>query len=155
LNGVDVARKVTILARLAGLRIELSDVSVENMVPQELRTVASSEEFMQKLLQFDEEFDRMNQEALKQQCVLRYVGVIDFSPDTSLHDKCKVVIKKYPFDHPFAQLKGSDNIIAFTTKRFQQPLIIQGAGAGAQVTAHGIMSDLVKIADCVHFHAHQ
>lgn len=55
---------------------------------------------------------------------------------------------RYPKDHPFAQLKGSDNIIAFYTERFSQsPLIIQGAGAGASVTAHGVMSDLLRVAE--------
>jgi homoserine dehydrogenase len=61
-----------------------------------------------------------------------------------------IMLFSYPKDHPFAQLKGTDNIIAFYTERFSpQPLIIQGAGAGAAVTAHGVLSDLLKISETV------
>ncbi len=62
-----------------------------------------------------------------------------------MNGESSVTLRQYPLSHPFAALKGSDNIIAFTTKRFPNPLIIQGAGAGAAVTAFGMFSDLLKI----------
>lgn len=74
--------------------------------------------------------------------VLRYVGVVD-----AINKEGRVELRRYKKDHPFAQLSGSDNIIAFTTKRYkEQPLIVRGPGAGAQVTAGGIFSDILRLA---------
>ncbi|KAK9722906.1 Homoserine dehydrogenase [Basidiobolus ranarum] len=141
LNGMDVARKVAILGRVAGLDVSLETLSVENIVPEELRSVATAEEFMQKLPQFDSHFAKLNESALANDEVLRYVGVVDPNGESS------VKLMRYPASHPFASLKGSDNIIAFTTERFPNPLIVQGAGAGAAVTAFGIFSDILKITE--------
>ncbi|CAK9170864.1 unnamed protein product [Ilex paraguariensis] len=74
--------------------------------------------------------------------VLRYVGVVDI-----IKQKGDVELRKYKKDHPFAQLSGSDNIIAFTTERYKkQPLIVRGPGAGAEVTAGGVFSDILRLA---------
>jgi bifunctional aspartokinase / homoserine dehydrogenase 1 len=74
--------------------------------------------------------------------VLRYVGVVDV-----VNQKGLVELKRYKNDHPFAQLSGSDNIIAFTTTRYKdQPLIVRGPGAGAEVTAGGVFSDILRLA---------
>lgn len=74
--------------------------------------------------------------------VLRYLGVVDVS-----NEKGVVELRRYKKDHPFAQLSGSDNIIAFTTRRYRnQPLIVRGPGAGAQVTAGGIFNDILRLA---------
>lgn len=74
--------------------------------------------------------------------VLRYVGVVDV-----IKQKGKVQLRTYKKDHPFAQLSGSDNIIAFTTTRYkEQPLIVRGPGAGAEVTAGGVFSDILRLA---------
>jgi len=74
--------------------------------------------------------------------VLRYVGVVDLQAKRG-----SVELRRYPANHPFAQLQGSDNIIAFTTQRYEkQPLIVRGPGAGADVTAGGIFSDLLRLA---------
>ncbi|KAJ1964955.1 Homoserine dehydrogenase [Dipsacomyces acuminosporus] len=142
LNGMDVARKVTILGRAAGLDIGTDTLPVENIVPEALRGVATADEFMAKLPEFDEHFRQLNAEALASGSVLRYVGLVDAAGGQS-----SVKLSRYPLEHPFASLKGSDNIIAFTTERFPNPLIIQGAGAGAAVTAFGIFADLIKIAE--------
>jgi aspartokinase/homoserine dehydrogenase 1 len=72
---------------------------------------------------------------------LRFVGVVDPANNTG-----SVELRRYPKDHPFAQLSGSDNIISFTTERYsEQPLIIRGPGAGAAVTAGGVFSDLLRL----------
>ncbi|OIW21262.1 hypothetical protein TanjilG_31375 [Lupinus angustifolius] len=142
LSGTDVARKVIILARESGLKLELSDIPVESLVPEPLRVCASAQEFMQQLPKFDEEFGKKQHDAENAGEVLRYVGVVDVT-----NKKGFVELRRYKKDHPFAQLSGSDNIIAFTTRRYnQQPLIVRGPGAGAQVTAGGIFSDILRLA---------
>lgn len=142
LSGTDVARKVIILARESGLKLELSDIPVQSLVPQPLRANASVEEYMQRLPQFDSEMARERQEAEDAGDVLRYVGVVD-----AVSEEGRVEMRRYKKDHPFAQLSGSDNIIAFTTTRYkEQPLIVRGPGAGAQVTAGGIFSDILRLA---------
>ncbi|KAJ3333328.1 Homoserine dehydrogenase [Blyttiomyces sp. JEL0837] len=135
LNGMDVGRKVTILGRLAGLRLELDTLSIENIVPEPLRNIPSANEFMTKLPSFDAHFAALNEEAGKNGQVLRCVGVVDPNGKSGVYVNRQVFIGI-----------GSDNIIAFTTKRFPNPLIIQGAGAGAAVTAFGMFSDLLRIA---------
>ncbi|CAJ2677510.1 unnamed protein product [Trifolium pratense] len=142
LSGTDVARKVIILARESGLKLELSNIPVESLVPEPLRACASAQEFMQQLPKFDPEFAKKQEEADNAGEVLRYVGVVDVT-----NQKGVVELRRYKKDHPFAQLSGSDNIIAFTTRRYKnQPLIVRGPGAGAQVTAGGIFSDILRLA---------
>ncbi|KAJ3312303.1 hypothetical protein HDV04_003196 [Boothiomyces sp. JEL0838] len=138
LNGLDVARKVVILGRVSGLPLSLDTLQIENIVPKELRE-ADASTFMEQLSNYDDYFSKLNKEALESKSVLRYVGCVD--PNGS-----SVALKKFDASHPFASLKGSDNIIAFYTKRFPNPLIVQGAGAGAEVTAFGMFSDVLKIA---------
>ncbi|KAI8341691.1 homoserine dehydrogenase-domain-containing protein [Chlamydoabsidia padenii] len=140
LNGMDVARKVTICGRLAGVDLDLTTLPVENIVPGPLQTVASAEEFMAKLPEYDDHFTKLNEEAKKDNQVLRCVGLVDVKGGQS-----GVKLLRYPGSHPFASLQGSDNIIKFTTEYFPNGLIIQGAGAGAAVTSFGIFSDILKI----------
>ncbi|KAG2710094.1 hypothetical protein I3843_04G008800 [Carya illinoinensis] len=142
LSGTDVARKVIILARESGLKLELSDIPIDNLVPEPLRDSASPEEFMQQLPQFDQDMTNNRQDAEDAGEVLRYVGIVDVA-----NKKGVVELRRYKKDHPFAQLSGSDNIIAFTTTRYKnQPLIVRGPGAGAQVTAGGVFSDILRLA---------
>jgi len=142
LNGTDVARKVAILARECGLGVELGDIPVESLVPGPLRAVASGADYMARLPEFDGEMATRLKEAEASGEVLRYVGVVDVQGG-----KGSVELRRYPKAHPFAQLQGSDNIIAFTTARyFKQPLIVRGPGAGADVTAGGVFSDLLRLA---------
>ncbi|KAF7726994.1 hypothetical protein EC973_008107 [Apophysomyces ossiformis] len=144
MNGMDVARKVTICGRLAGLDLDLSTLPVENIVPEPLQNIASAEEFMTRLPEFDDHFAKLNEEAKKEGKVLRYVGLVDLKGGNS-----SVKLMKYPASHPFGSLQGSDNMIKFNTEYFPNGLIIQGAGAGSAVTAFGIYSDLLKIQERV------
>jgi bifunctional aspartokinase / homoserine dehydrogenase 1 len=137
-----VARKVAILAREAGLRLELDDIPVESLVPEPLRACPTADEYLARLPEFDQEMAARLASAEASGEVLRYVGVVDAEKGTG-----SVELRRYPRDHPFAQLQGSDNIIAFTTARyFKQPLVVRGPGAGAEVTAGGVFSDLLRLA---------
>ena len=143
LNGMDVARKVCILARESGLKgIEMSDIDIMNLVPEPLRNTESIDEFMSKLPEYDEELGAKIMAAAERGNVLRYVGVIDFKSKTG-----SVQLKEYPGDHAFATLKGADNILSITTDRYTSdtPLVIRGPGAGAAVTAGGVFSDLLRL----------
>ncbi|KAG8837563.1 hypothetical protein FRB91_008055, partial [Serendipita sp. 411] len=129
LNGADVARKLTILSRLVPqLRSHLSEgyksVSITSLVPSELASITSGDEFVSKLPEFDSTFEKLREDATKEGKVLRYAGVIDVQ-----NKVVKAALEKYPTDHAFAtSLQGSDNIIAFHTRRYgSRPLIVQGA----------------------------
>ncbi|TVU11194.1 hypothetical protein EJB05_44763 [Eragrostis curvula] len=142
LSGTDVARKVIILARESGLKLELSDIPVKSLVPEALATCSSADEFMQRLPSFDQDWAKQRSDAEAAGEVLRYVGVVD-----AVNKKGQVELRRYKRDHPFAQLSGSDNIIAFTTSRYkEQPLIVRGPGAGAEVTAGGVFCDILRLA---------
>lgn len=142
LAGMDVARKVTILARECGVDVELEDVSVQSLVPEALRGCSTADEYMTRLPEFDSEMNAQLKEAEDAGDCLRFVGVVDVANGCG-----SVQLRRYPKDHPFAQLNGSDNIIAFSTERYSdQPLIIRGPGAGAAVTAGGVFSDLLRLA---------
>ncbi|KAI9644497.1 Homoserine dehydrogenase [Ciborinia camelliae] len=142
LNGLDVARKLTILARLAGLQVESpTSFPVQSLIPKELESVASGEEFLQKLPEFDSQMEETKIAAEKEGKVVRFVGSIDVAKK-----EVKVGLEKFDKSHPIAALKGSDNIISFYTERYgSNPLIIQGAGAGGEVTAMGVTGDLIKV----------
>lgn len=141
LNGLDVARKLTILARLAGLEVESpTSFPVQSLIPKELESCSSGDEFMSKLSEFDSQMEDIKNAAEKEGKVVRFVGSIDVASKA-----VKVGLEKFDKSHPIAALKGSDNIISFTTKRYQSPLIIQGAGAGGDVTAAGVTGDLFKV----------
>jgi homoserine dehydrogenase len=147
LNGLDVARKLTILARLAGLKVESpTSFPVQSLIPKELESCSSGDEFLEKLPQYDDQMEKLKADAEKEGKVIRFVGSVDVP-----NNKVKVGLEKFDTSHPIAALKGSDNIIAFYTKRYgDNPLIIQGAGAGGEVTAMGVTADLVKVLRLLH-----
>lgn len=143
LSGMDVARKLIILARELGLEVELEDVSVESLVPEELRG-ASAEEFLGSLSRHDRAVSEMLDAARARGQALRYVGRIDEA------GRLSAGLRPFPLDHPFANLRGSDNIISFRTARYDaQPMIVRGPGAGPEVTAAGVFSDLLRLASFV------
>ncbi len=147
LNGLDVARKLTILARLAGLEVESpTSFPVQSLIPKELESCSSGDEFLQKLPEFDGQMDKLKTDAEKEGKVIRFVGSMDVTKK-----EVKVGLEKFDKGHPIAALKGSANIIAFYTKRYgDNPLIIQGAGAGGDVTAMGVTADLVRVLKLLH-----
>ena len=142
LNGLDVARKLTILARLSGLPVESpTSFPVQSLIPKELESCSSGDEFLQKLPDFDSHMEAIKVQAEKQGKVIRFVGSIDMATEA-----VKVGLETFDAAHPIASLKGSDNIISFHTERYgSNPLTIQGAGAGGEVTAMGVTSDLLKV----------
>ncbi|KAF7191911.1 Homoserine dehydrogenase [Pseudocercospora fuligena] len=147
LNGLDVARKLTILARIAGLNVESPTAfPVQSLIPKELESCKSGDEFLQRLPEFDAQMDKIKEEATQEGKVVRFVGSIDVPSK-----QVKVGLEKFDASHPIAALKGSDNIINFYTKRYgSNPLIIQGAGAGGDVTAMGVTGDLLKVIRVLH-----
>lgn len=143
LSGMDVARKVVILAREIGIDVELDDVPVKSLVPEALSSEdVSIDDFMKRLPEYDEELSAMANEAAKANELLRYVGVVNAETG-----KCTVELRRYSKSHPFGRLQGTDNIVSFHTKRYDaQPLVVQGPGAGADVTAAGVFADLLRLA---------
>ena len=140
LSGVDVARKLIILAREMGLEVEMDAVQVDSMVAEDLRG-ASVDEYLQTLGKHDETITGLLNSARDRGEVLRYVGTIDSNGNMSAQ------LRGYPLDHPFASLTGSDNIVSFQTARYNsQPMIVRGPGAGPEVTAGGVFSDLLRLA---------
>ena len=125
LNGVDVARKLVILARICGLEIENTDAfPVQSLIPKELESVASGEEFMEKLPGYDGKMEEIRNIAGEKGKVVRFVGSIDVE-----RKALRVGLEEFDKGHPIAGLKGSDNIISFYTERYgSNPLIVQGAG---------------------------
>ncbi|OQV05772.1 hypothetical protein CLAIMM_10446 [Cladophialophora immunda] len=144
LNGMDVARKLTILARLAGLKVQGPDsFPVQSLIPKELESASSSDEFMARLPEFDEQMESYKSQAAAQNKVVRYVGSVDVGKA-----EVKVGLEMVDKGSPIAGLKGSDNLICFYTKRYgANPLVIQGAGAGGEVTAMGVTADLIKVVE--------
>lgn len=125
LNGLDVARKLTILARIAGLKVEgPTSFPVQSLIPKELEGVGSGEEFLARLGEFDGVMEEVKGEAERAGKVVRYVGSIDVG-----RGEVKVGLESFDKTHPIAALSGSDNIISFYTRRYgANPLIVQGGG---------------------------
>jgi aspartokinase/homoserine dehydrogenase 1 len=139
LSGMDVARKLIILAREMGLRTELDEVRVESLVPRALAG-CGIEEFVERLAEFDDTMLARLQDATSRGSVLRYVGSVD------AQGRAEVGLVELPKTHPFANIALTDNIVRFQTARYDKnPLIVQGPGAGPAVTAAGVFADLLRV----------
>ncbi|HEY4648308.1 MAG TPA: ACT domain-containing protein, partial [Gemmatimonadales bacterium] len=139
LSGMDVARKALILARLLGFRGELRGDAVESLVPRWARSIAL-DEFLDRIEELDPAWKRRAARASKAGRVLRYVAVVTAR-------KIAVGVRSVPTTSPFAAIQGSDNQLVFTTTRYQSnPLVITGPGAGAEVTAAGVLNDVLRLA---------
>jgi bifunctional aspartokinase / homoserine dehydrogenase 1 len=140
LSGTDVARKAVILAREAGLTLELADIEVESLVPAALAN-ASVDEFLKRLPDFDAPMAERVEAAKRGGKVLRYVATIDVRAA-----KAQVGLESFAPQHPFANISLTDNIVQFVTGRYcDNPLIVRGPGAGPAVTAGGIFADLLRL----------
>ncbi len=140
LSGTDVARKLVILARESGMPLSLADVGVESLVPDALRG-ADRDAFMAGLETLDAPMQARLDAARANGCVLRYVARLERD------GKASVALRELPADHAFAHLRLTDNCVSFTTRRYcNNPLVVQGPGAGPEVTAAGVFSDLLRLA---------
>jgi len=138
LGGMDVARKLLILARVAGRALELEQVTAEPLLPPETWAALTLEEFWERLPDVDEAFLLRRQEAEAQNRRLAFLAVLD-------SEGARVSLQALPEEHPCAAVRGSDNLIALTTERYSEtPLVLRGPGAGPEVTAAGVFSDLLR-----------
>jgi aspartokinase/homoserine dehydrogenase 1 len=141
LSGMDVARKLVILARELGQDIEIGEFPVESLIPAPLRDVGAAD-FMEALPQYDEQVKVRFEEAKSAGKVLRYVATLNSAGEAS------VALKKISPDNAMAHINLTDNIVKFTTQRYaKNPLVIQGPGAGPAITAGGIFADVLSLAN--------
>jgi aspartokinase/homoserine dehydrogenase 1 len=139
LCGVDAARKLVILARAAGRALEAGDVAIENLVPPSLRD-ADVRTFLARAAELDEAIENRRRAAAAEGRVLRHLAALDE------HGGARVGLVAVAPDHPASRLSGTDNLFALTTQRYRaRPLVIQGPGAGAEVTAQALLGDLLSL----------
>jgi bifunctional aspartokinase / homoserine dehydrogenase 1 len=140
LSGTDVARKLVILAREMGMQLELADVALEGLIPPPLVGVGV-EEFMARLTELDAPMLARLEAARARNHVLRYVGALD-----AASNRATVGLVELERSHPFANINLTDNVVRFVTSRYDQnPLVVQGPGAGPAVTAGGVFADLLRV----------
>ncbi|GAK88638.1 aspartokinase [Nonlabens ulvanivorans] len=140
LSGNDVARKLLVLAREAGLKIEFSDITIENLVIPDLQT-ASANQFIDRITDLDKPLQH-RKSLLQPDEVLRHLGKLDV-----VNKRLEVSLQVVKKESPAGQLQGSDGFFEIYSKSYAaHPLVIKGAGAGKAVTARGLLSDIIKIA---------
>ena len=141
LSGMDMAKKLLILVREMRVRMELDDIILERFLPDACFEVETVEDFLKELEKYDNRFEEKRKRAEEKGKVLRYIARYE-------DNKARISLEEVNINHPFYFLEWSDNIIAFTTERYKEtPLVIKGAGAGAEVTASGVLADIVKISN--------
>ncbi|WP_394973192.1 bifunctional aspartate kinase/homoserine dehydrogenase I [uncultured Croceitalea sp.] len=139
LSGIDVMRKILILARESGYQLEIDEITNESFLPDESLHTNSNEAFFESLKKYENNFQERYKTATEKGCKLKYVAQFK-------NGKASVGLQEIPEGHDFYNLEGSDNIVLFFTERYpNQPMIIKGAGAGADVTASGIFADIIRI----------
>lgn len=139
LNGHDVARKLLILARESGFELEFEDIDLQNLVPIQARDADSVDEFFETLAKHDDEFLKLFSDSEKDGKVLRYIARYE-------NGKATVRLDSVDSSHPFYNVQESDNVIVLNSDHYKtRPMVISGPGAGAYVTAAGVMSDILKI----------
>ena len=140
LSGVDVARKILILLRESGLQMDIEDIENNMFLPQASMDAESVDAFYETLKKHNNHFNNLLAEATAKDCKLKYVAEFN-------NGSAKVGLQHIPKGHPLYNLEGKDNIVIFNTERYvDQPLLIKGAGAGAEVTASGLFGDVISLA---------
>ena len=139
LNGIDVRRKIIILAREAGYPLEAEDVKIENILPKACQDADSVDSFFIEMEKENDSFEQLRYNAEQQDKELRFVAKIE-------NGLASISLLSVDTDHPFYNLSGSDNMIIFTTERYKErPLVIRGPGAGAEVTAAGVFAEVISV----------
>jgi len=139
LSGMDVARKVIILAREMGDALDVSELEIRSLVPEALQS-GSVDDFLRRLPEYDDDMHRLLDAARAEGKVLRYVGRLQRG------GRASVDLVQLDGDHPFANINLTDNVVQFVSERYSaNPLVIQGPGAGPAVTAAGIFADLLRL----------
>ena len=145
LSGTDVIRKLVILTREAGYKVEQSDVEKHLFVPDDFFQ-GSLEDFWKRLPELDAQFEAKRKELEARNCRQRFVASMEVEEDGKV--KCCVSLRDIPLNHEFYELEGSNNIVTLTTSRYKEyPMLIQGFGAGASVTAAGVFANVLSIAN--------
>ena len=139
LSGMDVARKLLILARETGLNIEMNDIVIEQILPANCKKAKTVEAFFTELEKSIDFFDARRKKADDKKKVLRFIAQLE-------KDRASISLQEVDSFHPFYNLSGSDNIISYTTERYhERPLVVKGPGAGAEVTAAGVFAEIISI----------
>ncbi|MGF1586477.1 MAG: bifunctional aspartate kinase/homoserine dehydrogenase I [Bacteroidales bacterium] len=140
LSGLDFARKMLILARETGLPTEIEEIDLQPILPDNCLQAASVDDFYRELEVSEPFFNELKTKAALENKVMHYVGMLS-------EGKVKIQLLMLDSSHPFYNLSGSDNIISITTNRYlYNPMVIKGPGAGAEVTAAGVLADMVRVA---------
>ena len=140
LSGVDVARKILILARESGYAVEMDDIKINRFIPDTFFE-GSLDDFWTNIAQLDDEFEAQRKQLEKEHKKWRFVARFE-------KGKAEVGLQQVGAQHPFFDLEGSNNLVMYTTERYQEfPMLIKGYGAGASVTAAGVFADLIKVSN--------
>ncbi len=141
LSGLDVMRKLLILARECGIGLESNDITIQKLLPPECMKPKTIPDFYIALQKADTHFEKMRDAAEQKGNMLRFIASLDGT-------KASISLQEVNQSHPFYNLSGSDNIISFTTERYKErPLVIKGPGAGAEVTAAGVFAEIIGISN--------
>jgi len=137
LNGMDVVRKILIIARLSGLRLEMSDVDNKTFLSKECLDASDTDEFYKHLELYQEKVNQLKNEAKTRNKVIKHIATLE-------NGKATVGLQEIDDDSPFYYLNGSDNMLIVTSNYYHtNKLIVRGPGAGAAVTAAGVLSDIL------------
>ncbi|MCG8698819.1 MAG: bifunctional aspartate kinase/homoserine dehydrogenase I, partial [Bacteroidales bacterium] len=140
LNGLDVKRKILILSRECGYQLELEDIELVPLLPGDCFE-GTVDEFWEKVKHYDEEYENNRKKVVAEGKQWRYVATME-------NGKAKVELKALDKSHPAHKLEGSNNIVLIKSERYlEQPMLIQGYGAGAEVTAAGVFADVIRVAN--------